>query len=338
MTGYRRLVAEVLAAAEVVSASSYAWFGVRSPSLAPDVESMMSPETARAYLVYNLQAQLYADFYCAGGARSSLHNPSSVEPLPGASPFVQTLSDANAGRGAREPGWTVVRAESDALVVERGGLSLWAAPADVYPANGASTVPGASVGVLMPNELLRLSPGFYMALGEAEFPVDGSAPLLRFYWNVRSDGAAALIGALTRGLNLEKLAFRVKVVSDPGRYSRCDAGVLYVLQAEYDQASSVVSEVYRTVSATLKPATPALTKELAPGLALAEDPRGQLMSFGMSRCQLLAEAIVGAAEQGLDEPAQRLEVVEEQFAKAGISLDAPYLNPGSADDFGFPRR
>jgi class II lanthipeptide synthase len=332
MTDYRRLVAAAAGAVDVLSASSFAWFGARSPSLSPEVEAQMTPEGARAYLVYNLQARLYADFYCARIKRPSLQDP-SVEPFPGSSPFVSELSRANAGTGASEPGWRVGE-DSTTLAVRRNGLTLWVARADVYPVAGTSTAPGADVGVLMPNELLRLSPGFYMALGNAEFPVDGSAPIVRFYWNLRSDGAAGLIAGLTRDLNREKLAFRLKVVSAPGRYSRCDAGVLYVLEDEYDRASRVVANNYRTMAALVKPA-PALTKELAPGLALAEDPGGQLTSFGMSRAQLLAEAIALAANRGASEPAEKLSAIEDRFAQAGISLDAPYLNPGSIDEYRF---
>lgn len=335
MTAYRQLVAEALAAVEVLSPTSHAWFGVRSQGVSAEVERLMSAQTARAYLVYDLRMRLYADFYCAGGARPPLH-VAATDALPGASPFVQALSAANAGTGARDPGWTVTGEDGGALVVARGGLSLWVAPADVRPLDGATVAPGAAVGVLMPKELLRLSPGFYMALGDAEFPVDGSAPVLRFYWNLRSDGAVALIGHLTRRLNAEGLAFRLKVVSDPERYSRCDAGVLYVLRSDYEQVARVVTTVYRAVAASLRPATPALTKQLAPGLALAEDPSDQLTSFGMSRCQLLAEAITRAAQRGARDPAQRLQAVDERFAEAGMTLDAPYLNAGSGDGYRFP--
>lgn len=332
MTEYLSLLSEVLAATEVVSATSYSWFGVRSPALPEETVAIMGAESARAYLVYNLQTQLYADFYCAGRARPRLDNP-LVEALPGASPFIQTLSEANAGHGAREPGWIVTGHDAGALVVARGGLSLWVAPADVTPSNGDPIGPGTSVSVLMPKELLRLSPGFYMALGDAEFPIDGSAPIVRFYWNLRSRGAPALLDALTRALNAEKLAFRLKVVSDPARYSRCDAGVLYTQRRDYGRVSHAVLEAYRTVGSELKPDTPALTHKLAPGLGLAEDPGDDAVSFGMSRCAMIAEAIVHAAEQGARDPAARLEVVRGRFAQDGLALEAPYLNAGSPNDY-----
>jgi hypothetical protein len=335
MTGYRQLVAQVLAATEVTSSTSHVWFGVPSQGLPAETQQLIDADSARAYLLYNLQTQLYTDFYCAGEPRPRLDSPMTT-PLPGASPFTHALSSANAGQGAREPGWTVVGEDAGALVVTRDGLTLWVAPAEISPADGVSITPGAPVGVLMPKELLRLSPGFYMALGDTEFPVDDSEPIVRFYWNLTREGAPALIEVLTRRLNAERLAFRVKVVSDPGQYTRCDAGVLYTLGSNYECVSAIVAEAYNAIAPALKPATPALTKQLAPGLGLAEEPGEKMVSFGMSRCRLLAEAIASAAERGIRDTSQRLEAVSERFAQEGIDLDTPYLNPGSSDHYHFP--
>ena len=110
-----------------------------------------------------------------------------------------------------------------------------------------------------------------MALGDAEFPLDGSVPILRFYWYLRSEGAAPLIKALTTHLNQQRLAFRLKVLNEPARYSRCDAGV-FSRQVDYERVVRVVRQVHETVALALSRATPALTKALAPGLGMAEDP------------------------------------------------------------------
>jgi hypothetical protein len=177
-----------------------------------------------------------------------------------------------------------------------------------------------------------------MALGNGELAFDGSSPIVRFYWNLRSEMAAPLLAALTGRLNGEGVAFRLKVVNDPGRYSRCDAGVLYVGRGDYERVRKVLLEVYPAVSPGLKPATPALTKRLAAGLGLAEDPGPELVSFGMSRCLILADAIIRAAEQGLRGPEQRLEVVRRRFAEDGLALESPYLNGGSTDSYTFHHR
>jgi hypothetical protein len=51
----------------------------------------------------------------------------------------------------------------------------------------------------------------------------------------------------------------------------------------------------------------------------------------MHRCQLLAEGIVRAHEQGGGSLEQRLSTVVSCFAESGISLERPFLNPGSED-------
>jgi hypothetical protein len=328
VSGYRLLVAEVLDAVRVTSPTRFSWRGACGPVLPTEVESEMDPQTARRYLVHALQAHLYASFYCPGSARA--RQPArQIQPQPGFTPFVQALSAANAGAGSREAGWRVVRRTGDGqVVVARDGLTLWARPGEVTgPAE-----PGAAVSVLLPKELLRLSPGFYLALGDAGLDPDG-ATIVRLYWNLRSDGATALVSMLTAALNRNALRFRLKVINDPDGYSRCDAAVLYIERGDYDRAADIVAATYPAIAGHLKPAVPALTKPLAEGLSLAEDPGQANGSFGMHRCQLLAEAVIRAHERAADPAKATIEDVEARFDEEGVSLDRPYLNPGSADDY-----
>jgi hypothetical protein len=334
VNGYHEIVERALAAVAILSPTSYSWFGSRGGDLAPEIEAEMDSASARAYLVYQLQTRFYEDFYCRGDATPTL--PVTQRLRFGPSPFVNALSAANSGSGSRESGWTVVSREAAVIVVERGGLRLWATLEDVYATNGGKPEPGMGVGVLMPKELFRLSPGFYMALGNAEFPVGGPESIIRLYWNLRSEGAVTLVRLLTRALNEARLAFRLKVVSEPDAYTRCDAGVLYVLAAQYQQVAELVADAHSRLQSELRSATPAFTKALARGLGLAEDPTGGLDSFGLNRCRLLAEAVVEAAEVGAATLPKRLAVVSARFAQAGIDLDAPYLNPGSEDRYSLP--
>ena len=96
------------------------------------------------------------------------------------------------------------------------------------------------------------------------------------------------------------------------------------------EALTLLRPLLRALAPHLADSAPAFCKPLARGLALAEEPPGA-ESFGEHRCRLLAEAIVSADERGLRTPAQRLAVVRERFQAAGVSLDAPYLQPGSVD-------
>ncbi len=181
-----------------------------------------------------------------------------------------------------------------------------------------------------------------MALGDAEFPPDASqaAGVVRCYWSLRSEGAATLVERLTGALNEAGVAFRLKVIADPEGYRRCDAGVLYTLAPQFERLAPIVADTHHRIERWLRPASPALTKPLAPGLALAEDPGvgagAGAESFGMNRCRLLAEGIVDAAERGAGSVAERMEVVAAHFAQVQVSLEEPYLRPGSVDSYNLP--
>ncbi len=196
-----------------------------------------------------------------------------------------------------------MRSEEDGrIVVRRGGLSLWARPEEVsgVPGDEGGGKPrrgGSTVIVALPAELRRLSPGFYMALGDAG--LDLEEPLVRHYWNLESAGGAALIAAGTGVLNEAGVPFRLKVAVEPAAYDRCDAGVLYTPRRELTTVMALLPMIRAAVAAHLRPGTPALTKPLAEGLAVADDPPGG-DSFGLHRCGLLAGGAVVAFEAGID--------------------------------------
>ena len=126
------------------------------------------------------------------------------------------------------------------------------------------------------------------------------------------------------------LAARLKVVNDPASYDRCDSGVLYLRRADWTAARAVVSAVLAEVGPALRGRTPALTKPLAPGLAVAEDPGGG-ESYGLTRCTQIAEGIARAHEHGVESHDERVALVVEALTEAGVDVDAPYL-AGSTED------
>lgn len=327
MSVYRQAVAAALDALRIESPTSFSWYGEPGPALPAEVAAAMGAEAARAYLQDQLQSQLYGNFYCSGRpVPRELHRPAGQP--NGASPFVDDLSRANSGTGSRDPGWTVARLEDDGrLVVSRHGLSLWARPEEV---RGSDLSPGSEVSVTLPSELRRLSPGFYMALGDAE--MDPAEPLVRHYWNLSSSGGTTLVAAGTRLLNRAGLPFRLKVLGDPSGYSRCDAGVLYTARRQQAEVASLLPGLLGEVARHLRPGAPALTKQLAKGLAVAEDPGGG-DSFGTHRCGLIASAAIEAFELGIDDTAERLALVERCFSEQGLRFEHPYLSAGSADEY-----
>ncbi len=327
MSAYRQAIGAALDALRIETLTSFRWYGELSPPLPAEVVAAMSADSARVYLRERLQEELYTSFYCAGRPVPKQSQRRAMQPHA-ASPFVDSLSRANSGTGSCESGWTIVRAEDDGrLVVHRHGLDLWARPEEV---RGSDLSPGAEVSVVLPPELLRLSPGFYMALGDEE--IDFEEPIVRHYWHLSSSGGAVLIAAATRALNGAGLPFRLKVLLDPHGYSRCDAGVLYTPRRLQGEVSDLLPSLRAAVAGHLRAGTPALTKPLGEGLGVAEDP-GDGDSFGMSRCRLLAEAAVRAFELGLESTQEQLPLVEQCFEAQGLAFERPYLNAGSVDEY-----
>jgi hypothetical protein len=326
MSTYQAQVAEAVQALAIQLPITYSWFGKPAPRLSARTRQALTSQTARNYLLFQLETKLYGDFYCRGGA--------TAQPLPqgslvhGRTPFVAALSTANAGRGGWEPGWEVRAVAGDVVTLRRGGLTITAHTSVCDP--GDDLAPGQVVALHIPKELLASSPGFYMAVGDTGSLDERAGPLVRFYWHLTAEAAVPFLAAATAALNGAGVPFRLKVDNDPGGYVRCDSGVLYVFKRDYERVAAVVRAVYPQVARGLRPATPVFTKRLAPGLGLAEDP-GSKDSFGQHRCRLLGDGLIRAAEAGQRSLPARLAAIAARFAEDGISLDAPFLNPGATD-------
>jgi hypothetical protein len=323
MKNYRDMLREVLRAIDIVSPTSYRWFGVPCATMSPQAEAVTAPQDARAFLRYALKNRLYADFYCPGVARPSVE---MTAPRTGTmSAFLRSLSEANCGSGSRDPGWKVLGSDGPFEVVERLGLRIWAHPTEVTAQASATQPTDATVALTMPKELFRLSPGFYMALGDCEFPEAETSNQIRFYWNLGANAAIPLMQSLTKRLNQRRVPFRLKVIDHEAGYSRTDAGVLYSQREAFTEVSGAVEETYNELNHWLKSRTPAFAQELAPGLGFAESPSDPNESFGTARCEQLAEGILRAQERHAADPEVRMSIVEACFVEAGVSLDTPYL-------------
>jgi hypothetical protein len=306
----------------------FTWFGRPSPALPPKITKSLSESAARDYMTYALQLHLYAHFYTPGGARPS---ETRLPPPPFRdSDFVAAVSAANGGSGQWQAGWEVVAAHGAHVEVWRDGLTLRAALDDCRTASDAKASVGQTVSLRWPKELPFVSPGFHMVLGDRE-PTAGE-PIVRLYWHIGPRGAIDLVAELTRELNGAEIGFRMKVLDHPRRYERCDAAVVYLGRASIAAAADALRRARDRVADDLRPSTPALTKPLFPGIALAEDPSdGE--SFGMSRCSIVARALVNAGAERVDGVEERLRFVLDAIAAAALDPARPYLNPGSHDDY-----
>ncbi|MBV8772805.1 MAG: hypothetical protein JO166_10840 [Deltaproteobacteria bacterium] len=330
MNFFSAQIAAAIRAVVIHSDTCYSWLGRRLPALSRSIQLRITPKQVRGYLLYNLQNQLYADFYCHGLAKR--RETEASRPLPGLTSFVQALSDANTGRGCYESGWLVSEVKDDEIVARKNGPEFRMSRNDCGGANGGPITPGASLTVHLPKEFLNMSPHFYLALGNEQLPTADATGIVRFYWNLTASGAVSFMHNATRLLNEAHLPFHLKVLRDPELYTRCDAGVLYAPKQNYDAMAEVLVKLYRLTAGKLKPSTPAFTKTLAPGLGLAESPRST-ESFGEHRCALLANAMVLAHEHDVESISDRLGFVMQHFEREQINMDAPFLNPGSSDNY-----
>ena len=334
MSDYRPLVDAAIRATTFHSPTSYSWFGKPSPAMPRAAKRAFPSTSSRVYLLFHLQLQLYNDFYRRGFAAPSI--PEASRPAIASTFFTKELSAANSGAGCWEDGWEVTGVEDGTVVVRRrDGLSLWATAEDVRPSSASVVAVHEKVNVRLPKEFLAISPGFYTALSDRELPPYGPPGLVRFYWNLTAEGAIRFMRDTTTKLNVANLPFRLKALNDPTRYNRCDAVVLYAQKSDYEAVREVLEPIHDQFAQYLKNETPGFTKRLAPGLGFAEDP-GDGQSFGLNRCRILAGGMLRAHEEGRRRTAgSRLAVVEEVFREAGLSLDQPFLSPGSEDRYNF---
>jgi hypothetical protein len=246
--------------------------------------------------------------------------------------FFQRLHESNCGTGYFESGWTVLREEEDgSLVVKGGGLRLNINREHHLPEADRQAVVGDMVAVKMPKN--RMQSGFYMAVSNLGFsrPLPSST-LVRVYFNVTADGSIDVMRSLTSMLNEVSVPFSFKVLYNPADYNRFDSGVLYIDQQDYDIVANVLQQIYQEHRSHFVSKVPLFTKQIALGLSVAEEPDqkfGERESFGMNRCQIVANGLLEAFYQGKNSRAERMESILKHFSVVDIDLQNPHLNSGS---------
>ncbi|AUB35006.1 Lantibiotic modifying enzyme [Nostoc flagelliforme CCNUN1] len=193
-----------------------------------------------------------------------------------------------------------------------------------------SAIAGSFVAIRMPRNLVQN--GFYMAVSDAG--PDTHPQTVRVYFNLTPEGAIALMESLTRQLNQIRIPFAFKVLYNPSDYGRYDSGVLYFEKSNYQAIRQVLISVYAEKRSQFRTEVPLFTKLLAPGLALAEEPDckfATVESFGMNRCQIVANGLLEARQKGDESPETRMAFIRQHFSVLGIDWQRAYLNANSQD-------
>lgn len=299
-------------------------------------------ELQNKYLSLQLQSFLYGIYY-NGSMQAALEADASSDNLAlhqnlenntflGVDlEFYDRLHKSNLGEGYFDPGWSVLRQESDeSLAVTKGGLTLHIErDRHLQPAEQSASV-GNLVAIRMPRNLIQN--GFYMAVSDAG--PDTHPQTVRVYFNLTPEGAVAVMESLTQQLNQIRIPFTFKVLYNPSDYGRYDSGVLYFEKSNYQAIRQVLKSVYAENQLHFHTEVPLFTKLLAPGLGLAEEPDckfAAVESFGMNRCQIVANGLLEARATGNESPQNRMASIYQQFSLLGIDWQHSYLNANSED-------
>ena len=315
---------------------------VELPESAVDYFQHLPLELQFKYLSLQLRSFLYGIYYNgslkaalapnADATGLALHQNLENNTVLGVDlEFYKQLHESNSVVGYFSPDWRVVWQETDgSLVVAKGGLALHInRDYHLQPTERTATVCD-SVPIRMPRNLVQN--GFYVAVGNAG--VQSDRDIVRVYFNVSAEGAVAVMGSITQQLNTIPIPFSFKALYNPSDYGRYNSAVLYFEKNHFETVRSVLLKVYPENQCHFRMQIPLFTKLIAPGLAIAEEPNhkfADIESFGMNRCQLVANALLEAWQQGNETPQARIALIVQHFSRLGLELQRPYLNANAED-------
>ncbi|AFY52807.1 hypothetical protein Riv7116_0199 [Rivularia sp. PCC 7116] len=329
-------------------------FSIRHPSYQPYTISddavlhfqKMPENIQQKYLGLRLRNFLYGIYY--NGSMQSYLKLDSEEDRTSAKfknstflgvdlEFYERLHKSNLGKGYFEPGWHILKEEVDgSLAVKKKDLRLHIQREQHLQTEHQAAVVGDCVAVKMPKNLVQN--GFYVAvsnIGLYYYETSEQQPaIVRVYFHFTVEGAVTVMASLTKHFNELDIPGYFKVLYNPKEYERYDCGVLYFDKRDFQAVRKVLQIVYQENKSYFKAEIPLFAKYLAPGLALAEESNNKFNSsesFGMNRCQVIANGLLDAWYRGDNSPSERIQSILNHFSINEIDLQGSYLNADSED-------
>jgi hypothetical protein len=124
------------------------------------------------------------------------------------------------------------------------------------------------------------------------------------------------------------LGFRAELAGDPAACRRADTAVITVRRDDVPVVARVAQRLRERAPFALASSVPAFTRQIGPGVALADQP-AHGTPFGRHRCRVVAAGLV-AAGHGASAASRRTAVLTALTA-AGLDPAAPHLNPGNPE-------
>ena len=253
--------------------------------------------------------------------------------------FYNQLHEKNHGTGYLDYDWRVLRKEPDgSLAVTKDGLTLHVEE-NHLEATALSSRVDDLIAIRLPKN--RLNNGFYLAVSNSSTKQNNNlqntlsdSGIVSIFLNLKPEGAIALMDSLTQQLNAAKVPFNFQVPHHPLGCDRHDSGILNFQRQDYSIIQELLKGIYAEHQSYFQPEIPLFTKFLAPGLSLAEQPVEKPLnkqSFGVNRCQIIANALFEAWEKGIDSPEEKVNIMRQHFSWKSVDLERPYLNPNSDD-------
>jgi hypothetical protein len=313
MMAFDQQLRTIVAAVTFVSPE---WARVTNPGGTPRDVATAGPGDAFS----GLAAALYADHYCWLPA-------SPPAPSIDKAAFLAKLQAANPVALRHQDGFTISRVDAAGVwIVDAAQQQRFAAMNEIVPLAGA-TAPGYPVRLVPQRDFVTAPHGHFVIAGRPAFdPVTGRQ--IRFYWNLKAEGAAAFLHEIGTRLERRRIPFQAKVPVDPNSYARTDCGVLYLNDEDFEAARDAIAETYRLLRDHVRPSVPLFARKIAAGLAFAESPPTR-ESFGMHRCGLIAEGLLAGLKRGAQDLETRLAILRAHLTAYGLDLDRLERNPSS---------
>jgi hypothetical protein len=252
--------------------------------------------------------------------------------------FYEQLDNNNDGKGFFHPLYHVIKEEPDGnLLADFDTFLIQLNPTKHLPVEQQLAQVNDPINLwLCPSFMSRFR---YRANGDYQGESQNrknKASGAYIFLNFTTDAAISAMKSVTEYLNLNKVSFAFEVLHNPLNYGGYYSGWLSCNSIDYkDYIYPILKIVYLENKSQFAPEVPIFTKMIAPGIGLGEHPtklqfRPQ-QGFGQNRCEIVANALLEAHQNGDESPEARMQYITQHFERLEIDLERPYLNPGSED-------